>query len=128
MIFSPSATALQKLLDICSVYSEKQKSVCMVINSGKYKITNLPRVYLAGLLPEYVERYKYLGMIIHVRNDDLDITRQLRSIILRTNILLRTFSKVRLRLSCTCFSLIVLIYTVHIYGTSIQKPSLTSYV
>ena len=65
----------------------------MVINSGKYKITNLPRVYLAGVLLEYVERYKYLGMIIHVRNDDYDITRQLRSIILRTNILLRTFSK-----------------------------------
>ena len=64
----------------------------MVINSAKYKITNLPRVYLAGVLPEYVERYKYLGMIIHVRNDDYDITRQLRSIILRTNILLRTFS------------------------------------
>ena len=32
-------------------------------------------------------------MIIHVRNDDYDITRQFRSIILRTNILLRTFSR-----------------------------------
>ncbi len=62
----------------------------MVINSAKYKITNLPQVYLAGVLLEYVERYKYFGMIIHVRNDDYDITRQLRSIILRTNILLRT--------------------------------------
>ena len=50
IILSPSATALQKLLDIldiCSVYSEKhdivynvKKSVCMVINSAKYKITN----------------------------------------------------------------------------------------
>ena len=122
-------------LAICSVYSEKhdivynvKKSVCMVINSGKYKITNLPRVYLAGVLLEYVERYTYLGMIIHVRNDDYDITRQLRSIILRTNILLRNLVNVRLRLSCTCFSLIVLIYTVHIYGISIQKHSLTSYV
>ena len=80
-ILSPSATALQKLLDICSVYSEKhdivynvKKSVCMVINSAKYKITNLPRVYLAGVFLEYVERYKYKGMIIHVRNDDYDIT------------------------------------------------------
>ena len=54
------------------VYNVK-KSVCMVINSAKYKITNLPRVYLAGVLLEYVERYKYLGMIIHVRNDDLAI-------------------------------------------------------
>ncbi len=109
VILSPSATALQILLDRCSVYSELhdivynvKKSACMVINSDKYKITNLPRVYLAGVLLEYVERYKYLGMIIHVRNGDYDITRQLRSIILRTNILLRTFSRcsneVKLRL------------------------------
>ena len=40
VILSPSAIALQKLLDICSVYSEEhdivynvKKSVCMVINS-----------------------------------------------------------------------------------------------
>ena len=92
VILSPSATALQKLLDICSVYSEKhdivynvKKSVCMLINSAKYMNTNLPQVYLAGVLLEYAERYKYLG--IHVRNDDYDITRQLRSIILRTNII-----------------------------------------
>ena len=51
------------------VYNVK-KSMCMVINSAKYKIINLPRVYLAGVLLEYVERYKYLGMIIHVRNHD----------------------------------------------------------
>ena len=65
----------------------------MIPNSAKYKITYLPQLYVAGVLLEYVERYKYLGMIIHVRNDDYDITRQLRSIILRTNILLRTFSR-----------------------------------
>ena len=35
------------------------KSVCMVTNSRKYKInTNLARVYSAGVLLEYVERYK----------------------------------------------------------------------
>ena len=33
-----------------------------------------------------------LGMLIHVRNDDLDIVRQLKSVILRKNILMRTFS------------------------------------
>ena len=92
-IISPCATVLQKLIDECSVYSEKHdivynvtKSVCMVSNSAKYKMTNLPRVDLAGVLLECVERYKYLGMIIHIRNDDYDITVQLRSIILRTNI------------------------------------------
>ena len=100
IMLSPSATALQKLLDMCSVYSEKQdivynvkKSVCIVFNSAIYKITNLPRVYLAGVLLDYVERYNYLEMIIHIRNHDYDITRQLTYIIIRTNILLRTFSK-----------------------------------
>ena len=45
----------------------------MVIKSAKYKITNLPRDYLAVVLLEYVERYKYIGMIIRVGNDDYDI-------------------------------------------------------
>ena len=133
VILSPSATALQKLLDICSVYSEKydivynvKKSVCMVFNSGKYKITNLPRVYLAGVLPEYVERYKYIGMIIHVQNDDYDITRQLRSIILRTNILLRTFSNCSIQVKLHLFQSYCT--NLYMYGTSIQKHNLTSYV
>ncbi len=66
VIISTSATALKKLgglLDICSVYSEKhaivynvKKSVCMLITSAKYNISNLPRVYLAGVLLEYIER------------------------------------------------------------------------
>ena len=94
VILSPSGTALQKLLDICSVYDEKhgivyngKKSVCMVINSARCKHTNLPRMYFAVVILEYVEGYKYLGMIIHIRNYDYDITRQLRSTLLRTNIL-----------------------------------------
>ena len=63
VILRPSAT----------IYNVK-KSMCMAINSAKYRITNLPLICLAGVLLEYVERYKYLGMIIHVRNDDYDIT------------------------------------------------------
>ena len=42
---------------------------------------------MVGLLLEYVERYTYLGMFIRIRNYDYDITRQLRSIILRTDII-----------------------------------------
>ena len=110
VILSPSATALQKLLDICSVYSEKndivyivKKSVYMVINSAKCNITNLPQVYLAGVFLEYVERYTYLGMIIHARNYDYDFTRQLRSILLRANILLRTFSRCSIEVNLHLF-------------------------
>ena len=97
----------------------------MVINSVKYKITNLPRVYLACVLLEYVERYNVLGMIIHIQNDECDITRQLRSLLLRTNILMRTFSKCSFDVNLSPVSVIVLIYTVHIYGTSIAYKNAT---
>ena len=75
----------------------------------------IPRVYLAGVLLEYVERYKYLGMIIHVRNDDYDITRQLRSIILRTNILLRTFSKCSIDLFQSYCTNLLFTFMAHLY-------------
>ena len=45
-----------------------------------------------GTKLQYVDSYRYLGMFIHVRNDDLDIVRQLKSVISRTHILMRTFS------------------------------------
>ena len=48
--------------------------------------------FLNGAKLQYVDSYKYLGMFIHVRNDDLDIVIQLKPVILRTNILMRTFS------------------------------------
>ena len=75
------------------------RSPCVLtfINSGKCKSIDLSRIYLAGVFLEYVERYKYLGLIIHVRNDDYATTRQLRTIILRTNILLRTLMLVTIR-------------------------------
>ena len=35
-------------------------------------------MFLNGAKLQYVDSYKYLGMFIHVRNDDLDIVRQLK--------------------------------------------------
>ena len=49
-------------------------------------------MFLNGATLQYVDSYKYQGMCIHVRNDDLDIVRQLKSVILRTTIVMRTFS------------------------------------
>ena len=37
-------------------------------------------VFLNGAKLQYVDSYEYLGMFIHVRNDDLDIVRQLKSV------------------------------------------------
>ena len=102
----------------------------MVINSAKYKIINLSRVYLADVSLEYVERYKHLGMIIHIRNDDYDITRQLRSIILRTNMLLRTFSRcsneVKLHLFQSCCTNLYWSHLWYIYTkTQLNKLRIT---
>ena len=56
----------------------------MVIPSTKFKLQTL-LVFLNGVKLEYVNSYKYQCMFIHVRNDDLDIVRQLKRVILRTN-------------------------------------------
>ena len=60
-------------------------------------------VFLNGAKLQYVDSYKYLGMFIHVRNDDLDIVRQLKSVILRTNILMRTFSSCSVEVKLVLF-------------------------
>ena len=98
-ILSSSAPGLQKLLNICANYAIKhdimcnvKKTQCMVVPSTKFKLENTPSVFLNGAKLQYVDSYKYLGMFIHVRNDDLDIVRQFKCVILRTDILMRTFS------------------------------------
>ena len=92
-------SGLQKLLNICASYAIEhdiiynvKKTQCMVIPSTKFKLENTPSVFLNGAILQYVDSYKYLSMFIHVRNDDLDIIRQLKCVILRTNILMRTLS------------------------------------
>ena len=66
------------------MYSDKQ-DICTVIWT-KYEIINLYHEY-TWLFIEYVERYKYFGMYVHVRNDVFDNT----TIDNKAIILLRTF-------------------------------------
>ena len=65
----------------------------MVMQSSKFKLHNIPGLYINNVKLQYIDSCKYLGMCTHVHNDDLDIVRQLRSVILRSNILLRTFHR-----------------------------------
>ena len=69
---------------------------------------------LNGAKLQYVDSYKYLGMLIHVHNDDLDIVRQLKSVILRTNILMRTFSSFSVEVKLFLFKTTVPMFTVRI--------------
>ena len=94
-ILSPSASGLQKLLNICASYAIEhdiiynvKKTQCMVVPSTR----KYSSCFLNCTKLQYVDSYKYLGTFIHVRNDDLDIVRQLKCVILRTNLLMRTFS------------------------------------
>ena len=46
----------------------------MVIPSATFKRQNIPSV-LNGDKLQYIDRYKYLGMFINVRYDNLDIVK-----------------------------------------------------
>ena len=63
-----------------------KETQCMVVPSTKFKLENNPSVFLNGAKLQYVDSYKYLGMFIHVRNDDIDVIRQLKCVILRTSV------------------------------------------
>ena len=76
-------------------------------------------MFLNGAKLQYVDSYKYLGTFIHVRNDDLDIVRQFKCVILRTNILMRTCSscsvEVKLFLEVKLFQLLLFASVVQFY-------------
>ncbi len=127
-ILSPSASRLQKLLNICASYAIKheiiynvKKTQCMVVPSTKFKLENTPSVFLNGAKLQYVDSYKQPGMFIHVRNDDLDIVRQLKSVILRTNILMRTFSSCSVEVTLFLFQSYCSNFTVLICGTILRR-------
>ncbi len=71
------------LLNMHDTIFNVKKTQCMVVPSAKFKLENNPSVFLNGAKLQYV---------VHVRNDDIDVVRQLTCVILRTNILMRTLS------------------------------------
>ena len=67
---------MKVVLGVCCAENVK-KTHCMVVPSTKFKMENAPSVFLNVAKLQYVDSFKYLGMFIHVCNDDLDIVRQL---------------------------------------------------
>jgi hypothetical protein len=99
-LMAPSPAGLQKLMDICYDYSitcsikfNPLKSVCVVFKPNTYKLT-CHVLYLGDDVLLYVKRVNYLGFLftsdIH---DDEDMLKQLRTLYLRTNSILRLFQK-----------------------------------
>ena len=97
-ILAPSASGLQKLVDICAEYGIEHdilyhtvKTKCVTFLPKRYKL-HVPSVSLNNVVLDYVDKIKYLGVTLSSSlTDDLDITRQLRCLYGGANMLLLKF-------------------------------------
>jgi len=101
---APSWRGLQKLLGILEEAStaigmtfNTKKTVCMIFNpcdKRKMVCSDFPQFVLAKCNLTFVSQFKYLGHIIeHSFSDDADISRELKSLFTRTNLLIRRFAR-----------------------------------
>ena len=97
-LLAPSAIGLQRLLDVCFDFSiindimfNPIKSVCVVFKSKSNKLY-CPTVSLDCDILEYTAYTKYLDFTFSMNvQDDDDMLRQMRTLYIRSNKLLRTF-------------------------------------
>ena len=98
-LLAPTASAMQYLLDVCYDYGIEHnilfnpiRSVCTIFKPNSYKIY-LPTVFIGSDALKYVSDTKYLGFIYcDSKSDDNDMLRQMRSLYVKSNKLLRTLS------------------------------------
>ena len=97
-LLAPNAIGLQRLLDVCFDFSIRNdimfnpiKSVSVVFKSKSNKLY-CPTVSLDCDILEYTAYTKYLGFTFSMNvQDDDDMLRQMRTLYIRSNKLLRTF-------------------------------------
>ena len=120
VLLSPCWCALQYLIDLLLVCADcidmlcnASKTVCTVFQPVCKRLVvavDFPCFSLNGIALQFVKEFRYLGHIINNKfTDDDDIKREIRNLFIRTNILIRRFSKcsfvVKLRLFkayCLC--------------------------
>ena len=99
-LLAPSAKALQILIDECTRYAiqhdivyNTKKSVCMLVKSKKFDLRMRPCIKLGNNRLQYVTSYKYLGCLLtDTLCDNDDVSKTLRGIYARANMLIRRFS------------------------------------
>ena len=110
-LVAPSAKALNTLLYLCDEFAMKNdiiystvKSVCMRINADAHANYDPPSIFLSGSRLQYVDSFRYLGHIItNDFKDDEDIKREIKSLNIRGNILVRKFGFLPLNIKCELF-------------------------
>ena len=108
-LISLSSAGMQKLLDMCSNYAiehlltyngSKSFSLCFKPKHIKF---HAPCFYLNRLEIPRLHQCKYLGIMISIKNCDIDIKRQMRKFYANIKILSRKFSKCSPDVKCTLF-------------------------
>ena len=95
-----TAGGMQRLLRICEEYAVEhdilynpQKTVCMLVRPKGLSDLRSMDLTVNGRNLRYVAQHKYLGVILsHDRSDVFDIKRQMRSLYMRANMLVRKFN------------------------------------
>ena len=95
---APSPSGLQTLLDICvrfgldnDIIYNTNKSMCIVFKPPSYSC-KCPPMYIGNDTLDYVDRAKYLGVLITANfKDDDDMKKHLRAFYIRSNTLIRKF-------------------------------------
>ena len=104
VLIAPSYAAMQKLIDCCcnfavdnNIIFNSEKTVCMYLNSKRYKHLVKPSFYLNGAPICYVDKEKYFGFIINsLSKHDDDILKQTRSLYCRGNMLINNLKTIRI--------------------------------
>ena len=134
-LLAPSAIGLQRLLDVCFDFSIRNdimfnpiKSVCVVFKSKSNKLY-CPTVSLDCDILEYTAYTKYLGFIFSMNvQDDDDMLRQMRTLYIRSNKLLRTFYHCSIDVKLELFrSFCTSFYCCYLW-TAYKNQTLISYV
>ena len=129
-LLAPSVIGLQRLLDMCFDFSIRNdimfnpiKSVCVVFKSKSNKLYCLT-VSLDCDILEYTAYTKYLGFTFSMNvQDDDDMLRQMRTLYIRSNKLLRTFYHCSIDVKLELFRSFIPHFTVVIYGLHTKKST-----
>ena len=111
VIVTPSASALNDLLNICDRFAKDHyiifsttKSVCMRILPNRVTLNSCPTVYLGNERLNFVDSFNYLGHTITSDfKDDRDIRKEMRKICYRGNCLIRGFKFCNEEVKCALF-------------------------
>jgi hypothetical protein len=128
VLIAPSWRGLQRLIDVVAVQSviinmevNVSKTVCMVFDpKSRSKIVSqsFPALHLGSQPLQYVPNFKYLGhKLMNTNMDDADIQREITNMFIRTNLLLRKFSKCSVNVKTVLFKS----YCLCLYDASLWK-------